>query len=325
MEIYSIDEAFLDMHDMPYEDLVKLGMRIGNTVMNDIGIPVCVGIAPTKTLAKMANRYAKKVHPDTGVFYAASEQLLNEMLACTPVRDVWGIGKQHAALLKNNGINSAADLVAAPDTWILKHLTVVGHRLVLELRGIPALQWEFVQQKRKNITTSRSFGQLIDDINVLREALANHAASCARKLRGQQTAAQKVHVFLQTNPHRTHDRQFSRSITIDLPVACNDNASVIKAALHGLDVIYHKGYNYKKVGLIVMELVPEDSVQAALFGYGGNNRVKHLMKTIDDINRLKGKETVRMGAQVGEKRYRLRANHLSRHYTTNLNELPEIS
>jgi len=196
---------------------------------------------------------------------------------------------------------------------------------VTELRGVPSLQWEFVQQKRKNITTSRSFGELIDDVNVLREALANHAASCARKLRDQQTSAQKVHVFLQTNPHRTQDRQFSRSITIDLPVAQNDSASIIKAALHGLDLIYHAGYNYKKVGLIVMELVPEDSVQSAMFGHNGSSRVKHLMKTVDDINRTKGKETIRMGVQVGEKKYRLRANHLSRHYTTNINELPEIN
>ena len=325
MEIYSIDEAFLDMHDLPYEDLLDLSMRIRRTVMNNTGIPVSVGIAPTKTLAKMANRYAKKYHKDPGVFYAASQILIDEMLEATEVKDIWGIGKQHAAMLKNNGIDTAAELSKAPDAWILKQMTVIGHRLVTELRGIPSLQWEFTPQKRKNITTSRSFGELIDDKNIISEALANHAASCARKLRDQHSATQKVHVFLQTNPHRTQDQQYLRSINMEMPVPCNDNASIIKAALRGLDLIFHPGYNYKKVGIIVMELVPDDTVQMAMFHSNNLHRMKSLMKTIDDINRVKGKETVRMGIQVGEKKYKLRANHLSKHYTTNINELPEIN
>lgn len=324
MEIYSIDEAFLDMHDMPYEDLLELGMRIRRTVMQNTGIPVSVGIAPTKTLAKMANRYCKRNHKDVGVFFAANSSLIHEMLRATDVKDIWGIGKQHTALLKANGFNTAAELATAPDAWILKHMTVVGHRLVTELRGIPSLQWEFIPQKRKNITTSRSFGELIEDKNIIGEALANHAESCAKKLRDQNTAAKKIHVFLQTNPHRTQDQQYSRSITLEMPVPRNDNASIIKAALKGLDLVYHAGYKYKKVGIIVMELVPDDTLQSAMFTSNNTRRIKHLMKTVDDINRIKGKETVRMGIQLGEKKYRLRADHLSRHYTTNINELPEI-
>ena len=324
MEIYSIDEAFLDMHDMPFEDLLQLGMRIRHTVMQNIGIPVSVGIASTKTLAKMANRYCKKMQKDAGVFFAANPALINEMLCATEVKDIWGIGKQHAALLKTNGFNTAADLAKAPDAWILKHMTVVGHRLVTELRGIPSIQWEFIPQKRKNITTSRSFGELIEDKSIISEALANHAASCAKKLRDQHTAAKKVHVFLQTNPHRTQDEQYSRSIAMELPVPCNDNAAIIKAALKGLDLIYHAGYRYKKVGIVVMELVPDDTLQSAMFSDNNTHRMKYLMQTVDNINRLKGKETVRMGIQLGKKKYKLRANHLSRHYTTNINELPEI-
>jgi DNA polymerase V len=325
MEIYSIDEAFLDMHDLPYEDLLGLGMRIRHTVMKDVGIPVCVGIAPTKTLAKMANRYAKKHHKHIGVFYAANESLVNEMLRSTDIREIWGIGKQHSAMLRNHGFQTAADLAAAPDTWILNHMTVVGHRLVTELRGTPAIGWEFATPKRKNITTSRSFGELIVDKNIIKEALANHAAACARKLRDQHTMCGKVHVFLQTNPHRMQDKQFSRSIDMELPVPSNDNASIIKAALKGLDLIHHAGYNYKKVGIVVMELVPDDSVQSAMFCTSNGGKMKQLMQTVDSINRLKGKETVRMGIQVGEKKYRLRANHLSRQYTTNIDELPEIT
>lgn len=325
MEIYSIDEAFLDLHDLPYEDLPGLGMRIKNTVMKNIGIPVSVGIAPTKTLAKIANRYAKNKHKDSGLYYAATRVLINEMLEATAVQDIWGIGKQHAAFLKSNGFNTAADLSHAPDPWILKHLTVVGHRLVTELRGVPSIPWEFVPPKRKNITTSRSFGKLINDKNILIEALANHAAGCARKLRDQNTAAQKAHVFLQTNPHRTHEQQYLRSITLELPVPGNDNASIIKVALKGLDLIYHPGYSYKKVGIVVMELVPENTIQSVMFHPDDLQRTRSLMKAVDDINRMKGKETVRMGIQAGEKKYRLRANHLSKRYTTHINELPEIS
>jgi DNA polymerase V len=325
MEIYSIDEAFLDMHDMPYEDLPGLSVRIRTTVMKNTGIPVSLGIAPTKTLAKMANRHAKSKYRETGIFYAANSMLVNEMLQATEIKDIWGIGKQHAAFLKSNGFKTAADLSRAPDAWIRKHLTVVGHRLVTELRGTPSLQWEFGPQKRKNITTSRSFGTLINDKNIIIEALANHAASCARKLRGQNTAAQKVHVFLQTNPHRTQDQQYLRSITLEMPVPCNDNASIIKAALKGLDLIYHPAYNYKKVGIIVMELVPDNTVQAGMFHSNNVHHVKNLMKVVDDINRMKGRETVKMGIQAGEKKYRLRANHLSKQYTTNINELPEIN
>ena len=325
MEIYSIDEAFLDMHDMPYDDLLQLAVRIRATVKKEIGIPVSVGIAPTKTLAKMANRFAKKHQKGLGVYFAANDTLISDMLQRTEVRDIWGIGKQHATLLKSNGFHTAAELANAPDAWILKHMTVVGHRLVMELRGVPSIQWEATQQKRKNITTSRSFGELIRDKEIISEALANHAAGCARKLRDQQSAARKVHIFLQTNPHRTQDDQYQRSIDLDLPVPCNDNASIIKAALKGLDLIFHPGYKYKKVGIVVMDLVPDSTLQSALFSHNNGGRVRQLMQTIDEINRMKGKETVRMGIQVGEKKYKLRANHLSRQYTTNIDELPEIS
>jgi DNA polymerase V len=325
MEIYSIDEAFLDMHDLPHHDLLRLAVEIRKTVQRNTGIPVCVGIANTKTLAKMANRYAKKNHQDVGVFFAANQSLVDEMLYATAVQEIWGIGKQHAGLLHQHGFRTAADLAAAPDAWIAKHLTVVGLRTVNELRGIAAIQWEFEVAKRKNICTSRSFGELLTDANIIREALANHAASCAGKLRDQQTAAQTVHVFLQTNPHRSNDKQYARSINLSIPEACNDSATIIKCALRGFDLIYQEGYNYKKCGVVVMDLVPEDCVQAALFGDINSVKRRLLMKTMDSINRTKGKETVRMGVQVGDKKYRLRANHLSRHYTTNIHELPVIS
>lgn len=323
IEVYSIDEAFLDLHDMPYHDLLALAVDIRKRVFRDIGIPVSVGVASTKTLAKMANRFAKKWHKDVGVFYAANEALTNEMLERTKVREVWGIGKQHTELLERNGVATAADLAAASDDWIRKHLSVVGLRMVYELRGIPSIPWQPVLPNRKNICTSRSFGELVTNVEVLAEAASNHAASCALKLRAQRTAAGTVHVFLQTNPHRTHDKQFARSVNVRLATAANDTSTIIKAALDGLFTIWSDGYRYKKVGVVVMDLVPESAIQQDLFHSPRKTKVYQLMKTIDSINGVKGKDTVRMGAQLGEKNYRLRAEHLSRHYTTNINELPE--
>jgi DNA polymerase V len=158
LEIYSIDEAFLDMHDLDYTDLLELGLKIRTAVMQNIGIPVCVGIAPTKTLAKMANRYAKKYRKDIGVHWAANDQLTREMLSATEVGDIWGIGRQYALFLKRNGFNTAFDFLSAPEEWIRKNMTVVVQRLFNELKGIPAISWEFIPPAKKNICTSRSFG-----------------------------------------------------------------------------------------------------------------------------------------------------------------------
>lgn len=325
MEVYSIDEAFLDMHDLPYHDLLQLGMNIRRTVWQHVGIPVCVGIACTKTLAKMANRYAKKRHQDVGVFYAANAALVNEMLSNTVVQEIWGIGKQHGEFLRKNGFHTAAQLAAAPDSWVRKHLSVVGLRLVHELRGIATHEWEFEPPPKKNICTSRSFGELTANEAILGEAIANHAASCARKLRSQGSAAKEVHVLLQTNPHRVHDRQYARTVTVPLPSARNDSASIIKAALQGLSMIYHPGFNYKKCGVTVKTLVPEQNIQPALFENRNAEKMNAIMHTVDSINKLKGVDTVRMATQVGDKKYRLRANHLSKRYTTNIRELPEIN
>ena len=137
LEIYSIDEAFLDVHDLDYTDLLELGLQIKMAVKKNVGIPVCVGIAPTKTLAKMANRYAKKYRKNIGVHWAANEQLIKEMLSVTEVGDIWGIGRQYALFLKRNGFNTALDLISAPEEWIRKNMTVVVQRLFNELKGIP--------------------------------------------------------------------------------------------------------------------------------------------------------------------------------------------
>lgn len=324
LELYSIDEAFLDLSDMPYTDLIRLGMDMRKSVYRQTGIPVTVGIAATKTLAKMANRYAKKNSPDTGVHWLANARLLQQALEFTQVSDVWGIGQQHANLLRRNGFNTAAELVHAPAAWIRENMSVVGSRLLKELQGVPALDWEEAPAKKKNICTSRSFGKLAESKDLLAEALANFAAACAAKLRKEKSCAKKINVAIRTNPHRTEDRQYAPSITLEMDVASNHTAELIAYALKGLDIIYRPGHRYLKCGVTVSELVPEKSLQYGLYDTIDRNRNARMMTALDKLNRSLGKDLVRFAVQGFEKRYRLKAEFLSKKYTTNINEVLHI-
>jgi len=324
LEMYSIDEAFLDMHDLDYTDLLELGLKIKNTVKKNIGIPVCVGIAPTKTLAKMANRYAKKYRKNIGVHWAANYQLIEEMLSVTEVGDIWGIGRQYALFLKRNGFNTALDFISAPEEWVRKNMTVVVQRLFNELKGIPAIKWEFKPPNKKNICTSKSFGKLQTNKEDIKEALCNYAANCALKLRQQNSCCKSLNIFLQTNLHRTQDKQYSRSITIDLETPSNFTGELIKYAVKGFDIIFKDGYNYLKCGVIAMDIVPDEKVQGSMFDKCDRKKNKTIMQAMDKVNKSLGKEIVRLSAQGFEKRYRLKTEYLSAHYTTDINQILKV-
>jgi len=325
LEIYSIDEAFLDVHDLDYTDLLELGLQIKMAVKKNVGIPVCVGIAPTKTLAKMANRYAKKYRKNIGVHWAANEQLIKEMLSVTEVSDIWGIGRQYALFLKRNGFNTALDLLSAPEEWIRKNMTVVVQRLFNELKGIPAIAWEFTPPAKKNICTSKSFGKLQTKKEEIKEALCNYAAACALKLRNQNSCCRSINVFLQTNLHRTQDKQYSRSITIDLQTPTNFTGEIIKYAIRGFDIIFKEGYNYLKCGVMALDIVPEERTQASLFDKCDRKKNKTAMEAMDQVNKCLGKEIVRLSVQGFEKRYRLKTEHLSSHFTTDMNQVLKVN
>jgi DNA polymerase V len=325
MEMYSIDEAFLDMSNMALHDLVKIGKEIRKTVKKNIGIPVSVGIAPTKTLAKMANRYAKKKYRTAGVFYASSETLINEMLAATAVNEIWGIGRQYALLLNKNGFETALDLKNVPEEWMRKNMTVQGQRLLNEIRGIPSFEWEFEAKTKKNICTSRSFGNLQTDEAVIKEALCNHAASCAAKLRKEKTVARSIEIFVNTNPHKPDAPQYSASITVQMETASNDTPTIIKHVLKGFNIIFKAGYEYMKCGTIMLDLIPEDQVQYNLFADDTSPSARVAVKAMDKINASLGKDTVRFAVQGYEKKYRLKAVYLSKKYTTDINEVIKIT
>ncbi|KAA9037124.1 Y-family DNA polymerase [Ginsengibacter hankyongi] len=325
MEVYSIDESFLDLSDLYNTDLLQLGINIRKTVLQNIGIPVCVGIAPTKTLAKMANRYAKKKYKSVGVFYAANEQLKNEMLEYTEVGDIWGVGHQYALLLKKNGFHTAKDVTHIPADWMRQNMSVVGLRMLNELNGIPSIEWEYDAKSKKNICTSRSFGKLTNDYSLIKEAVSNHAATCALKLRTQSSVCTEINVFIGTNPHKVEHKQLHHAITIRCSTPTNLTKEIIGYALKGLDIIFRPDeYLYMKCGVMVLNIMPENSVQANMFDGVHRSRDKILSKTVDLVNKSMGKDTVRMAVQRFERRYKLRAGHLSSKYTTDINQILKV-
>lgn len=323
IEVYSIDECFADLHDLRYQDLLLLGMKMRTTILKHVGIPCCVGIAPTKTLAKMANKYAKKKHKDTGVFWAANEALQEEMLANTDVGDIWGIGHQYALLLKNSGFENALQFSKISDDWVRDKMSVVGLRLLHELRGTPCLPWNEIAPK-KAICTSRSFGNMLTDMREIEIAVANYAALCARKLRAQKSCATRLQVFVNTNIHKIEDRQYHHSIDLRLLRPTNNAAILITAAKEGFFKIFKQGYRYQKVGVIVSGLVPDNCIQENLFDTTNYEKHNKIMAAMDRINRMQGRDTVRMASQGFERTYKLRAQYLSPRYTTKFSEILKI-
>lgn len=324
MEIYSIDEAFLDVSHMPFTDLRELALNIRKTVIQNTGIPVCVGIGRTKALAKMANRYAKKRHHAVGVHCAYTAADEKQMLDYTTVDEVWGIGRQYATMLNKERIHTATDFINAPEAFVRSSMSVVGLRLQKELKGISCMPWEFETPARKNICTGRSFGALITDRAAINEALSNFAANCALKLRAQRSSARSMRVFINTNLHRPQDPQYFRSITVRFETATNSTPVIIKYALKAMDIIFREGYNYMKCGVEVHDLVNESDVQFNMFSEVSPVKESKLGLAVDKLNTLMGRGSVRYGIQGFKKNYKARAAHLSPRYTTDIRDIIKI-
>jgi DNA polymerase V len=273
----------------------------------------------------MANRYAKKMTMDVQVHCADTQYLIDCLLQFTPVGEIWGIGTENEKLLLKEGFKTAADLVKAPEEWIRKALTVKGQRLLTELKGISCMPFTAERPAKKAIATTRSFGKLIASKKEVQQALATHTASCGAKLRKEGSCARKLHVFIQTDNYRTQDAQLSHSITMELPVATNCTPELIRCAMKALELIYKDGYNFKKTGVIAMELVPAPSVQMGLFDMVNRKRDEKLMHTLDNINVAYGKDTVRFSTQGYGKEWKLRQEHLSKPYTTRFDQIKEVT
>jgi DNA polymerase V len=324
VEVYSIDEAFLELGDGRENDLYELAGRISETILTHTGLPVSIGIAPTKTLAKLANRFAKHQKKPGAIYAATTPASVSELLLATETSEIWGIGHQYHKLLLEHRYNTAADLLKAPEEWIRKNLSVQGQRMLFELKGIPAFGWEIKPPAKKNICTARSFGQLLRELKDISQAVASHAANCARKLRKDASCARSVHVFLQTNPYRSGDQQYMAGITLRLPVASNSSTEIIRFAGKALRMIFRPGFNYLKAGVILSDIVPQTHVQLGMFDQRDRARDAALMKTIDRTNNAWGKDLLRYGSHGYSSKWKLRAGRLSPRYTTRIEEVMTV-
>lgn len=324
VEIYSIDEAFVHFGKMPWTDISALGSDIVRTVKRNTGIPVSMGIAPTKTLAKLANKLAKKDAAYKGVFCLDSPETIRAVLENFPVEDIWGIGRQYSRMLHNNGILTAAQLADTPADWVRRHLTVQGLRLWQELHGQPCMTIESEPPPKKGICCARSFGKMLSSYDLIAEALANFTARVAEKLRRQQSCATHIMVFLHTNQHRPDLPQYARHIVIELPQATSDTGEILRHAKAGLKAIYRDGYQYKKAGIIITGIVPANCVQGNLFYHKDPDKATKALAAVDRLNNRMGRDTVRLAAQGYERRWKLRQEKVSPCYTTSLANIIQV-
>lgn len=323
IEIYSIDEAFLKFTGFERFDLRIHGKNIRKTVTKGSGIPVSVGIAPTKSLAKVANKIAKKFPEKTGsVHVIDSEELRTKALKWLPVEDVWGIGRKHAKRLQAQGVKTAYDFTMLSDQWVQKEMSIVGLRLKRELEGIPTLELEEVEAK-KSIATTRSFDRNLHLFEDIRERVATFAFSCAEKLRKQHSCCNAIMIFIHTNGHRDDLKQYGKNIVVQLPFSTNSSIDLVKYAIKGLEKIFKEGYQYKKAGVVVMDLVPENPNQMALFE-DRNPKHSELMKVVDRINLSMGSHKIRLSVQDLGRTWKMKQERLSPCYTTKFSDIITI-
>lgn len=326
IEVYSIDEAFLGLTHDDHENLTELGQQIRARVLQYTGIPVSVGLAPTKSLCKIATETAKKQADCEGVVNLCNldEPELDHYLAAIPVEEVWGIGRKYALFLTNYGITTARDLKYADEKWIRRHLTIVGERIVFELRGTACLPLESESKNKKGIMCSKTFGREITSFQELQEAIATYTARAAEKLRQQETQAAALSVFVQTNRFNTAIPYYTNSFDIPLPYPTSFTPDLIRHALTGLKAIYREGYHYKKAGVYLSKIVPEEHVQPDLFGefsLHDHYRQARFMFILDALNTIYGRDTLFFAVQGIARPWKMHQSRLSSRFTTQWSEI----
>ena len=325
LEVYSIDEAFVEVPVLE-SDLTAYGHRVRERVMQWTGLPVGVGIAETKALAKVANHLAKRERDRSrNVFVIADEASRAAALAAFPVEEVWGIGRRIAERLARHGVRTAADFTRLPDAWVRKELTVVGLRLKRELLGEPQLALELTPPAKQMIGTAKSFGQTLEDEGLIREALAYYVAECGEKLRRQGSLAGHLTVYLETNRFREGDAQYVNQTKVRLPVPTDDTLELTRHAERGLERIFRAGYRYKKVGVWLSGLVRPGAVQQDLFAVDPGLHRRKVMGVLDAVNQKYGKAVLRTAAAgFRREQWKLRQERVSPCYTTRLEEVMTV-
>ena len=323
LEIYSIDEAFLGLGGFEMR-LHPHAAELRRTVLQWTGIPVSVGIAATKTLAKAANRRAKKDAGTGGVCILLDDVAIDAQLAAMELEDLWGVGHRIADGLAQLGITNALMLKQADPKFIRERFSVVLERTVMELCGVPCIALEEAPPDRKSIMASRSFGKMVETRQQMEEAVATYTARAAEKLRRQHLACARLVVFVQTNRFRPQDRQYAREQAVNLPVATADTAKLIAAAERGLAAIWRDGLRYKKAGVMLLDLACADTVQGGLFDAPDDARAIARMRAVDALNLRYGHDTVTYAATGTRRAWKLRREFISPRYSTSWDELLSV-
>ena len=321
IEIYSIDEAFLDLSNFPDNKIEDVGYEIRSIVLKWTGIPTSIGIAKTKTLSKVANHIAKK--KKSGVVSLIGIENIDPILEKVEINDVWGVGKQLTKFYHQNGIYNAKQLKNKSNTWIKKNSNVLSSRTAMELRGIPCIDLETTSSKRKSCVVSRSFGQRVEKYQELKEAIAGYTLNASEKIRSESLVAKSITVFVRTSPFQNRYGFYSNSKTIDLPIATNNSIEIVKVALNALEAIFKNGYRYQKAGIMLSHL-SESSNNKNLFSSERDEKINSLMRSIDNTNYRYGRSTLSLASAGVHKKWSSRRQHYSKIDTADFYSLPTI-
>jgi len=321
IEIYSIDEAFLDLSNFPDNEIEHVGKEIRSIVLQWTGIPTSIGIAKTKTLSKIANHIAKKTK--SGIVSLIGIKDIDPILEKVEVNDIWGVGKQLTKFFIKNGINNAKQLKNISNTWIKKNSNVLSSRTAMELRGISCIDLETTSSKRKSCVVSRSFAKKVEKLQELQESITGYCLNAAEKIRSESLIAKSITVFIRTNPFQNQFAYYSNSKTIDLPMATDNSIEIVKTALTGLKDIFKNGYRYQKAGIMLSGL---SDLQGSknLFSSLKDDKIKNLMKTIDNTNYKFGRSTLSLASAGINKKWNIKRQHYSKIDTSDFNCLPTI-
>lgn len=314
-EVYSIDEAFLDFTGMDETKLDELGHKIASTVKRYTGIPVSIGIAPTKTLAKIASKLCKQYPKLNGCCFMHRPQDIEKVLRKFPIEDVWGVGRRYAKMLKANGVDTAWDFKQLTPEWVRKRMSVVGLRMWKELRGEACIGFEQAPADKKQIATTRTFAHDIDEFGELHQSVAQYAVACAEKLRQQNSVCGEIVVFILTNRHKDNIPQHYESRLVKLSVPTDSTLELTKYASGLLRQIYRKGYVYKRAGVILSDISSKKGTQRDMFDTTDRDKHDRLMKTVDGLNASFGRHKI-VPAAAGMKFFKMNREHLSKKFTT---------
>jgi DNA polymerase V len=321
IEVYSIDEAFMDLSNFSDEDVERVGKEIRETVLQWTGIPTSIGIAKTKTLSKIANHIAKK--KQSGVTSLIGIENLDPILEKIEINDVWGVGRQLTKFYQKNRIYNAKQLKNKSNTWIKKCSNVLSSRTAMELRGIPCINLETTQTKRKSCVVSRSFGKRIETFQELKEAVSNYCLNASEKIRSESLVAKAITVFVRTSPFQRDYGYYSNSKTIDFPIATNNSIETVKTAVAILESIFRNGYRYQKAGVMLTGL-REDDGRKNLFSSEKDEKINSLMRSIDSTNHRYGRSTLSLASAGVHKKWNMRRNYSSKIDTADFFALPKI-